>query len=241
MRQIIVVLMSLFLMAADTNKITLHAVEMKPFIYDPYSGYSGALLGITQDAFKRANIPLSVEYHTNWDDAMQQPLLYRHAAFAADVVNEAKKYSYQTVNTYFKITYVVVAHKDNLISFDDVDDLLKHKVAVVKDRLTGNSDFDSKYLSDKGDFKQVLSVGHALTEVYSGRVDVAVIPKETADILLSGEYRYESRKITEIGVINQEYLHIIFNKNTPKQTINSLQQAFDDLSKDIRIYGYGKL
>jgi len=221
---------------AQSESLVLHTVAQPPYIYEPYRENQGALMEATKLAFEDAKIDYTVVYHTEWDEAFNELNTRSNAVYVADITNINRDVMYGSVNTGFIVTNAIYARTDSYFHYDGIESLKGMKIGIVSDRLTGDKEFDKKFMLNKYDFRQKNDVEHLLMSLYMGWVDVAILPQELAEHSLRMRFGKTQYKIEQRGQLNKEYLRLIFNNKISKETIRKIQKSYDEVRKGIRIY-----
>ncbi len=217
-----------------STKYSLKVVEYPPFIHAVYSDKKSPLLTATQKAFDFAGIEYEIHYFSDWDSGFDAYNRRYGTVFVADVDPKFKQPSHQWVNTFCEITNSFYAHVANKISINKMSDLKSLRIGVVTDRMTGHYEFDREYMKgnrSKYNIEKFISSEVLLLAVQQGWIDVALLPKQTAENTLFYDFTdAQGQFIQRVGDLNNRYLHLLFNLNAPKEDVEAVQKGFKQVA-----------
>lgn len=219
---------------ASNTVYQLKVVEYPPFIQEVYSNKKSPLLAATKKAFELAKLNYDIEYFADWDTGFDAYNRRQAAVFVADVDTHFKEPAHQWVNTYCQITNSFYAHVQSRISINELEDLKTLRVGAVADRMTGHYEFDRQYMRGKNAEIQIEKFASSeilLLAVQQGWIDVAVLPKQTAETTLFHEFSdTQGHFIERVGDLNNRYLHLLFNLSASKKDVEAVQDGFKQVA-----------
>lgn len=136
---------------------------------------------------------------------------------------------FKWVGPIFHSTQVLMARKSSQFNFSNQEGVFSHTVAAVRGDVSETSLHHINF--PKSNIATVATLKQAYKLMQSGRVDMVIASIHAFDHLMKKD-NLDASAYEQVWQVNKVGNYLAFNINTPDDTIQSYQKAFDDIAPE---------
>lgn len=230
-----------FLFGNAIDNLTLFTEEYPPYNYlnKDTNKLEGIYVEVVDYILKDNNSKLSAKdiQLVPWARAYRTTLTDKNTAIFAITYTEERSPLFKWVGPVTDTSQVLIAKKSKKIKINNLEDINKHSVVVVRDDVA-----EQLLVSSGVDKKKIQEAQFPIlcARMLGGdRVDLWAYAEGTARYILKKEYGgFGDYEI--VYVLNKGELYIGFNKDTPDEVIEMFQKSLDKL-KTVDVDKYNEI
>lgn len=212
-------------------QMTCLTEQYPPFNYAEKGRLEGIAVYLLEEMMKKANIGFSRDRIrlTSWTAAYRTALKTKNAILFSTTRTPERETLFQWVGPIAPTRVVLIARKDRALKIKAIDDLKGLKIAALRD------DIGEQLLARGGIKGKSVTVRKnaeaAIRLLEAGTVD-AWAYEETAGLWLIKHVAADPGNYESVYLLHQGELYYAVNRRTPKETVQVLQQALDNLKRE---------
>ena len=212
-----------------SNNITVALDDYRPLNYLVEGKLQGPSVDIVKLLFKEINEKENIVY-LPWKRGYETAQIKENFAVASTTRTQERENLFKWVGPLAAKKFIVYALRSSNIKIDSLDDLNKYKIGVER------STISEQMLLSRGitNLSKVNYPKQNMGMLMFKRIDLWSISSSTFHGILKKE-KVSIDQFEAVYVLNQAKLYIAFNKDTPDETINKWQDAYDSLIKSGQI------
>jgi len=213
----------------NSNNVIVALDDYRPLNYLVEGKLQGPSVDIVKLLFKEINEKETIIY-LPWKRGYETAQIKENFALASTTRTKEREKLFKWVGPLASKKFIIYALKNSHIKIDTLDDLHKYTIGVER------STISEQMLLSRGitNLSKVNYPSQNMGMLLLKRIDLWSISSSTFHGILKKENVPDS-EFEAVYVLKQAKLYIAFNKDTPDETINKWQDAYDSLIESGKI------